>query len=397
LNKAIKNIGLDTSIRYFIDSDGGALIDRQTDEIELLNKASADIINLCDGTRSKNEILQQAFANGKHKDSARRGATKWMEKSIKSGVLDYTPERRKPKHASVSELRRLASELYESDNVKGAYRLQRKLVELKPDNADDWYQYGEVAHAMGHFDVSRDAYLRYLESNPDDAEIQHLVVALDGNDTPERVPDSTVAHIFDGFADSFDTVLVDELGYQAPKLVARALKKQLPKKAQLQSVADLGCGTGLVGKEIKGLYQHLCGIDLSAQMVAKAAETGLYQELHIAELETWLEREKSRFDAILAADVLVYFGSLERLFRGVVKRLSKDGTFVFTVEKSTEEGVHLTVSGRYSHHKSYIERTAREAGLQVVKIRQVKLREEYGEHVKGHLVVLQHANQEIHS
>ena len=61
-------------------------------------------------------------------------------------------------------------------------------------------------------------------------------------------------------------------------------------------------------------------------MVQRARELGLYDALVVNDLLTWLARDAqaSAFDAIVAADVLVYFGDL-RPPLGAVQRLRVDG------------------------------------------------------------------------
>jgi predicted TPR repeat methyltransferase len=52
--------------------------------------------------------------------------------------------------------------------------------------------------------------------------------------------------VFDEFAASFDAKLV-KLQYRAPELVVEALNERLGSDSDWGAVADLGCGTGLVG------------------------------------------------------------------------------------------------------------------------------------------------------
>ena len=44
-------------------------------------------------------------------------------------------------------------------------------------------------------------------------------------------------------------------------------------------LADLGCGSGLVGLALKTPQNQIIGVDVSAQMLAKAAEKNVYDEL----------------------------------------------------------------------------------------------------------------------
>jgi len=389
------------SVRFFTDSDGGIAIDRSAKstnrKVQLLGGPAATAAILCDGTRGKSEVLKLVSAalnaenalNSETK-AARHTASGWISKAIKSGVLEQVCGRSKIQKPTVTELRKLVEELYEQDNVEAAFRCQRQLLKVRPKNADDWYLFGDLAHATGRYDISREAYLRYLADNPEDTEIKHLIVALGGGEVPGRVPDASVARIFDGFAESFDDVLLNQLNYQAPVLVARGLKKYIPKPAAQLRIADLGCGTGLAGKELDKWSAHMCGVDLSAKMAARACETGVYQEIHIAEIHDWLKKQRNSFDIVMAADVFVYLGDLSRVFKAVRKKLAGSGHFAFTVEKSNSEGFQLTVSGRYAHHRDYIREVAETEGMRVLKLSEVTLREEYGENVRGYIAVLAH-------
>ena len=122
--------------------------------------------------------------------------------------------------------------------------------------------------------------------------------ALDGASAPY------VAALFDEYAGSFDAAL-SRLDYRAPALVAAAVRdvigervqqqQQQQQPASLRSVLDAGCGTGLVGVELRPLATRLEGVDLSGGMLAQArARAGVYDALHQVELVEFLQRSKVR-------------------------------------------------------------------------------------------------------
>ena len=91
---------------------------------------------------------------------------------------------------------------------------------------------------------------------------------------------------YDGWASNYDKDLLKEYGYSAPRIAADALAGILPDWNAL--ILDVGCGTGLVGKELAGHgYKRFIGVDVSAGMLAEAERTGLYERLvHVdAEIE----------------------------------------------------------------------------------------------------------------
>lgn len=85
------------------------------------------------------------------------------------------------------------------------------------------------------------------------------------------------------FAEHFDTAFAEELGYLTPAGIARHhAKMRAPKGA----ILDVGCGTGLVAEEILKLDADAVvdGVDISAEMLAKARGKRLYRDLMEADL-----------------------------------------------------------------------------------------------------------------
>ncbi|MDF0528654.1 class I SAM-dependent methyltransferase [Tsukamurella sp. 8F] len=66
-------------------------------------------------------------------------------------------------------------------------------------------------------------------------------------------------------------------GYTAPWLTAQMITMTLP-NTETATVLDVGCGTGLVGRELKRVRGGLTliGLDLSPEMAAIANQTGAY-------------------------------------------------------------------------------------------------------------------------
>lgn len=284
----------------------------------------------------------------------------------------------------------LATKLHDAEEYGAALRCQQQVVQLYPDACEEWSTLGDIAHDSGDYEIALDAYKKCHELRPDDAEIAHYVTALSSGAPPRRVPDETVTQVFDAFAINFEETLHD-LQYRAPEFVVDAVKKYKPVAVVDQQVLDLGCGTGLAGKEIKPWAEYLVGIDLSSKMAAKACETGVYNEIHIGELQQWLAKDERRFDIILSADVLIYFGDLAPVIEGIRDTLQSDGIAAFTVEKSLSPGFELTVTGRYAHHLDYLQEIVDQSGLQMLDVDEVVLRTENHKNVDGYLVVLSHS------
>jgi predicted TPR repeat methyltransferase len=208
---------------------------------------------------------------------------------------------------------------------------------------------------------------------------------------PDALPQAYVARLFDDYAPRFDAHLTENLGYRAPALIADALSAVAPGRC-FASALDLGCGTGLMGAPLRERVDRLTGVDLSAAMIAKARERGLYDRLVVDDALAVLGREPPRgFDLIVAADALVYVGDLAPLFAAVATALTADGLFAFSVETYESDGFRLKATMRFAHSRPYIEATAREAGLGSLLIQSASTRREAGADAPGLICVFEKA------
>ncbi len=224
-------------------------------------------------------------------------------------------------------------------------------------------------------------YRQLLRLLPDHLEAGHMAAILAGT-TPEQADAAYVARLFDAFADNFDRTLTHWLEYRAPQLVAEAARAALA-GAQARVALDLGCGTGLLGPEIRPYVARLDGIDLSPRMVEKAAARKLYDHLEVAEIVAYLGPRARRYDLLLAADVLAYFGRLDEVFSAAHAALLPGGLFVATVEQHAGAGFAGGKSGRFAHGEAYLRQQAEAAGFTLLSLAQAALRQEDGKPVNG--------------
>jgi predicted TPR repeat methyltransferase len=124
-------------------------------------------------------------------------------------------------------------------------------------------------------------------------------------------------------------------------------------------------------------------------MLEKAALRNVYDALYMAELQNYLTRNPERFDVIVSADTLCYFGELEPVFMAAEVALRPGGQFAFTLEDCgpADGEMLLNTHGRYAHAKKYVENSLAAAGLNMALYSSVHLRNEAGEPVIGHLLV----------
>jgi predicted TPR repeat methyltransferase len=225
---------------------------------------------------------------------------------------------------------------------------------------------------------------------PSDAQGATARLALIGRaDAPSALPQAYLARLFDEYAPRFDAHLTENLGYRAPALIADALKVAAPGR-RFALALDLGSGTGLLGEALRGRVDHLTGVDLSPGMTAQARERGVYDGLTVGDAAALLRRQPPAvFDLIVAADSLVYIGSLAPLFAAVATALAAEGLFAFSVEACEDDGFRLASTMRFAHGRGYVEAIARGAGLWPLLVKSASARREAGADAPGLICVFE--------
>ncbi|HTV80429.1 MAG TPA: tetratricopeptide repeat protein [Steroidobacteraceae bacterium] len=277
------------------------------------------------------------------------------------------------------------------DAVEAALAAWGRALELQPGMRNIAISYGHALYRLDRRPEALEFYRRWHQASPQDPIPRHMLAAAGGAEQPARASDGYVRDVFDDFAESFDQNL-EQLQYRAPMLLHAALAEagRLPVDGRVQ-VLDLGCGTGLCGPLFRPVAERLVGVDLSPKMLSKAAARGLYDQLDCGELTQWLSECQRRFDIVIAADVLCYFGDLSTVFARVSSVLAAGGTFACSLERlqgaDPVPPYALLPHGRYQHGRAYVDRMLREAGFGSFAVTEAVLRYERSETVTGHIVV----------
>jgi predicted TPR repeat methyltransferase len=370
--------------------EGGYLAyDSVRDYLHELNAMGALLAELCDGSRSVEEI--RALAGPLMPEGQAADVDGWIGTGIEAGLLVFgNGARVPPRELTADELTSLAAHLQESGKIEAAFQCLKRVTELTPENPDAWHALGFAAQAVGRRDNARDAFANYLEARPEDASIRHILTALRDEAPPPRASNDCVLQIFQDFSSHYDTKMRDNLNYQAPERIQELIRAAIGDAAGLD-ILDIGCGTGLSGVGLKERAAQLVGIDLSPEMIEVAQERDIYDQLEIAEITEWLDQTEGQFDLIVACDCLVYFGDLQPVAALAARRLKPGGCFAFTTERGEKYPFHLMDSGRYTHHPDHVRAIAASAGLTVARLEEGFLRTERGVEVTGLLALLRKA------
>jgi predicted TPR repeat methyltransferase len=195
-----------------------------------------------------------------------------------------------------------------------------------------------------------------------------------------------VETLFDDYAMRFERSLVDRLEYRAPRDVM-AMLGEVGRPAG-GTAYDLGCGTGLMGVELRPNVRRLEGVDISGAMLEEARRKGVYNRLVKGELSSFLEAAEPA-ELMTATDVLNYVGPLPPVLARVHDRLLPGGLFAFSLELNDGlEPVKLRSSLRYAHNGAAAQAACLAAGFEVVRKRETVLRRDRGAPVPGLLLVV---------
>ncbi|MEZ4398933.1 MAG: methyltransferase [Kofleriaceae bacterium] len=211
---------------------------------------------------------------------------------------------------------------------------------------------------------------------------------LDGlrGGVPAAMPPAEVIALFDDMAPRFDALLVDQLEYRVPERLRAVLAGVAPDR-RFQVALDLGCGTGLMGAQLRPRVDRLDGVDVSPRMIEAARARAVYDHLREAEVVDHLRETTVRYDLIVATDVLIYIGDLAPLFAVARAALAGGGLFACSIEGHDGVDVHRAATGRYQHSRGYVERMAAAHDLDVLAFAPTEIRLEAGAFISGWVFV----------
>ncbi len=146
---------------------------------------------------------------------------------------------------------------------------------------------------------------------------------VSGDAAPEEV-----AEHYDAWAESYDADL-DAWSYRAPAAAAEILVALDPRPG---AILDIGCGTGLVGKELRGrgFTGRLVGLDISQASLDLAQQAGTYDDLRPADLLRPLPLDDDAVDAADCIGVMTYLPDTEAVWREFARVVRPGGHVVVT-------------------------------------------------------------------
>lgn len=259
-------------------------------------------------------------------------------------------------------------------------------MELVPGWAAGWANLGRYREETGNISGAIEAWRRSAELDGDGIYGAALKLVAHGAEA-QAAGEAYVEALFDDYAPRFEHSLVDRLEYRAPReLMGLIAEVRIGRGG---TAYDLGCGTGLMGLELRATVRRLEGVDLSEAMLAEARRKDVYDKLVKADLLAFLA-DVEPAELVTATDVLNYTGPLPPVLAAVHEKLLPGGLFAFSLELYDGlEPVKLRNSLRYAHNGTAAKAACVAAGFEVIAERETVLRRDRGEPVMGLLLVVQ--------
>ena len=118
--------------------------------------------------------------------------------------------------------------------------------------------------------------------------------------TPE---DSKV--YYKDFSQNYDETFVKQLSYTYPRRVAEELLAHFDGDG---IICDIGCGTGLVGEELKNLNANIVidGLDISSEMIAVAKTKNVYRNFYELDLTNPILGVPSDYSALISSGTFTH-------------------------------------------------------------------------------------------
>jgi predicted TPR repeat methyltransferase len=137
-----------------------------------------------------------------------------------------------------------------------------------------------------------------------------------------------VAGRYDEWAQSYDEDLAS-WNYQGPAVVAEIVTTRHP---SADSVLDVGCGTGLVGRALRAreFSGRILGLDISQASLDIAGQGDAYDSLQQADLQQPLDVEDASVDAVVCVGVMTYLPEVEAAWREFARVARPQGIIVVT-------------------------------------------------------------------
>ena len=123
--------------------------------------------------------------------------------------------------------------------------------------------------------------------------------------------------------------------YSAPQETVSILKKYALNKNS--KILDAGCGTGLVGIELKKYgYSNIDGVDFSQNMLDLVPQ-GIYKKIEKVDLNKLLKFKNNTYDVVMCVGTFTYGHVMPKALDELIRITKNKGLICFTINEGIYE------------------------------------------------------------
>ena len=123
--------------------------------------------------------------------------------------------------------------------------------------------------------------------------------------------------------------------YTAPQETVSVLKKYVLSKNS--KILDAGCGTGLVGIELKKYgYSNIDGVDFSQNMLDLVPQ-GIYKKIEKVDLNKLLKFKNNTYDVVMCVGTFTYGHVMPKALDELIRITKNKGLICFTINEGIYE------------------------------------------------------------
>jgi len=296
-------------------------------------------------------------------------------------------------HSNLGLLYRELGEYQKAINCyQKAVQVNPNFVKARNNLGLSYQELGEYQKAINCYQKAIHLYNHALVLNPNNLraynnrEIALHLLNSQAGVTTKTASEDYIKTLFDDYAKRFDHHLTTILDYKVPQFLINSLYTLIGSDLIFDNVIDLGCGTGLSGKEFRPISKRLVGIDLSPKMIEIAEGKRIYDLIENIEVNKYLETKSEKYDLFIATDFLIYLGDPTRLFSNISKTSKPKAIFLFSTESTQDKDYILTNQGRYAHSEEYIHQLAKLNKFTILNVENATIRTG----IEGHLFILRY-------
>lgn len=236
-------------------------------------------------------------------------------------------------------------------NISDAKFRFKLTLKFKPDYPLAFYGLGSCAFYEGDKETAKILLEKALAMDPTIEDATYMLALLEENVLPSRVPSFHIKNQFNDLASIYYEDWVDNMDYQAHRLLVQRVVERLPDPEAALTILDLGCGTGLVGQELRKqtiTIDRLVGVDIAESMLSEARKARqdfrpVYDHLHQNDFMDYLATTEERFDVVVACYSLHYIQDIQQQLELIARVLKPHGLIAFTQLVAKEKPVEFSV------------------------------------------------------